>query len=96
MSAQKKLHFPKLVMLAVLAAFVVSVAASYGHTHDDGHEKHDCAYDLFLQQYTAIESAKIKLILPADLFSPLLSRHGENTVFSFLRYNTAYPNAPPA
>ncbi len=83
-------------MLAVLAAFVVSVAASYGHTHHDGHEKHDCAYDLFLQQHTAVESAEIKLFLPEDLFAPVVSRNCTHGVSSLLHYNTAYPNAPPA
>jgi|GEM_PF-2693446 len=96
MSAQGKLHFSKLVMLAVLAAFLLSVAASYGHVHHDGHEKHNCSDYLFLQQHTAIESAEIRLYLPEDLFTPPVSRDFSAAVSSFLHYNTAYPNAPPA
>ncbi len=83
-------------MLAVLAAFVVAVAASYGHTHDDGHEKNNCVNDLFLQQYTAIESTEIKLFLPENLFTPVVTRECRPEVASSLHYNTAYPNAPPA
>ena len=92
---KRKTGIKKLVVGTILIALFTSVTTSFGHTHDDGREKTDCPYDLFLQQYTALESEDIRLTVPEAVFEPRFTAENEYYFCHFSWRNSAYPNAPP-
>ena len=95
MKRQLKSYRSRALVLGILAALIFTVTGSFGHEHHDGREKDTCPYDLFLQQYTAVESGDIRLVLPDYLFALIITSEIEFSYFTLYYYGNAYPNAPP-
>jgi hypothetical protein len=82
--------------LCAIALFVLALAVSSFHVHQDGSTRDDCAICRFQQSTSAspIEEV-VSLLIPESSLLPLLATN-QNPVRDLFRFHPVYPHAPPS